>query len=89
MGASSRPITSFGRPQARAFKEQQEYILPVRLDDSEIPAMNLTTGCIDLREHTIEQLRDVVLQKIYGDDVDPDEVPELTWKGEVGLMRPC
>jgi len=73
--------------QARAFKEQQEYILPVRLDDSEIPGLNATTGYIDLREHTIEQLRDVILQKLYGDDVDADDVAELTWKGDLIQFR--
>src|SRR6185503_19148594 len=38
--------------QARAFRERQEYILPIRLDDTEIPGLNPTTGYIDLRQHT-------------------------------------
>ena len=49
--------------QARAFRENQEYILPVRLDDSEIPGLSATTGYIDLREHTVEELRRVVVEK--------------------------
>src|SRR5437762_8536234 len=40
--------------QARAFKENSEYILPVRLDDTEIPGLNATTGYIDLRKHTVD-----------------------------------
>src|SRR2546429_9687107 len=30
--------------QARAFREHHEYILPVRLDDTEIPGLNATVG---------------------------------------------
>jgi hypothetical protein len=52
--------------QARAIQEQREYILPVRLDDTEIPGLNATVGYIDLRRHTIEELQKVVLQKLYG-----------------------
>ena len=35
--------------QARALKEKEEYILPVRLDDTEIPGILGTLGCLDLR----------------------------------------
>lgn len=73
--------------QARAFRERQEYILPVRLDDSEIPGLNATTGYIDLRQHTMDELHQVVLQKLFGDDVDPDDLPELTWKGDLVQFR--
>ncbi|MBE9593850.1 MAG: TIR domain-containing protein, partial [Proteobacteria bacterium] len=35
--------------QARAFMEHKVYILPVRIDDTEIPGINETIGYIDLR----------------------------------------
>ena len=35
--------------QARAFEENREYILPVRLDDTEIPGILSTVGYLDLR----------------------------------------
>ena len=35
--------------QARAFQENREYILPVRLDDTEIPGIPPTVGYLDLR----------------------------------------
>ncbi|MCP4706634.1 MAG: TIR domain-containing protein [candidate division Zixibacteria bacterium] len=50
--------------QARAFRENQEYILPVRLDDTEIPGLNETIGYIDLRNHTIEELKEITLKKL-------------------------
>jgi hypothetical protein len=68
--------------QSRAFKEHSEYILPVRLDDTEIPGLNSTTGYIDLRQHTIDELQKVILQKLFGEDVEDEDLPELTWHGD-------
>lgn len=73
--------------QARAFKESQEYILPVRLDDTEIPGLNATTGYIDLRHRTINELSRVVVQKLFGPETLPEDVGELTWKGELVEFR--
>jgi hypothetical protein len=50
--------------QARAFKENREYILPVRLDDSEIPAILGTTGYIDIRSTKLEDLADLLRAKL-------------------------
>ena len=50
--------------QARAFKENKEYILPVRLDDTEIPGIAETVGYIDLRQTTIEDLVSLTLRKV-------------------------
>jgi hypothetical protein len=68
--------------QARAFKESHEYILPVRLDDTEIPGLNATTGYIDLRHHSVAELSDVVLEKLGEADPDRPSLAELTWHGE-------
>src|SRR5262249_36619081 len=35
--------------QARAFAQQSEYILPVRLDDTDLPGLPPTTAYLDLR----------------------------------------
>lgn len=50
--------------QARAFRENKEYILPVRLDDTEIPGLRETVGYIDLRSTSVEELAKITLQKI-------------------------
>lgn len=50
--------------QARAFKENREYILPVRLDDTEIPGLRETVGYVDLRQTSIQDLAKFTLRKI-------------------------
>ena len=54
----------------------------MRLDDTEIPGLNATTGYIDLREHSVDDLGRVILQKLFGADVEDEDLPELTWKGD-------
>ncbi len=48
------------------FKENREYILPVRLDDTEIPGIPPTVGYLDLRSITIEEVYEVLDKKLSG-----------------------
>lgn len=50
--------------QARAFRENQDYLLPVRFDDTEIPGLRETIGYIDLRHKTAEELAEMIEIKI-------------------------
>ncbi|MBU4319967.1 MAG: TIR domain-containing protein [Nitrospinae bacterium] len=50
--------------QERAFKENREYILPIRLDDTEIPGILDTVGYQDLREKTIEEIYGILKKKL-------------------------
>ena len=50
--------------QARAFQENREYILPVRLDDTEIPGIPRTVGYLDLRSMTIEEVYETLDRKL-------------------------
>lgn len=50
--------------QARAFKESGEYILPLRLDDTEVPGILPTVAYQDLRRTSIDHVCDLVLQKL-------------------------
>jgi len=52
--------------QARALKETMEYILPIRLDDTELPGMEDTISYIDLRnpETTSKKIVHLLLQKL-------------------------
>ena len=53
--------------QARAFvEENREYILPVRLDDTEIPGILLTAGYLDLRSMTIDEIYRALVEKLSG-----------------------
>lgn len=50
--------------QARAFSENAEYILPLRIDDTEIPGINRTIAYIDLRSRSINHVVDIILKKL-------------------------
>jgi len=50
--------------QARAFASDEEYILPVRLDDAEIPGIAATLGFLDLRQLGLEEVVRLTMQKL-------------------------
>jgi hypothetical protein len=50
--------------QARAFQENQEYILPVRFDDTTINGVLPTIGHIDLRKYSPEEFVEIVRKKL-------------------------
>ena len=50
---------------ARALQEKdEEYVLPVRFDDTKIPGLSPTVGYIDLRKKTAEELGKLILKKL-------------------------
>ena len=51
--------------QARAFESGPEYILPVKLDDAEIPGLNNTIGFVDARKMAVEEIAQVLLEKAF------------------------
>lgn len=50
--------------QARAFQENDGYILPLRLDDTVIPGIRATLGYLDLRKISVERAAQIAIQKI-------------------------
>ncbi|WP_439148349.1 toll/interleukin-1 receptor domain-containing protein [Vibrio sp.] len=50
--------------QARAFQENSEYILPLRLDDAEIAGILGTTGYVDYRQVSLERIIDLLAEKV-------------------------
>lgn len=50
--------------QTRAFRDANEYILPVRLDDTEVLGIAETIGYIDLRQQTIENIANEFEKKL-------------------------
>lgn len=54
--------------QERAFKENREYILPIRIDDAEIPGILDTVLYQDLRDKSIEDIYTILKQKLLGED---------------------
>lgn len=54
--------------QARAFEQREEYIIPIKLDDTEIPGINRTVGYVDFRCKNVQQVADLLLAKLaYAD----------------------
>lgn len=52
--------------QSRAFQEAQEYILPARFDDTEIPGVLSTVGYVSLKDRTPEDLVSLITRKLVG-----------------------
>jgi hypothetical protein len=50
--------------QERAFRDANEYILPIQLDDTEVPGITETKGYRDLRQHSMESIVDLLEQKL-------------------------
>lgn len=50
--------------QARAFSENSEYILPLRLDDTEVAGINQTTGYVDLRHTSLREVSELLMLKL-------------------------
>ena len=50
--------------QARALIATDEYILPARFDDTEVPGMTNTVGHVDLRKVPPEELVALILKKV-------------------------
>ncbi len=50
--------------QARAFRENREYILPIKIDDTKIPGINETVGYLDINTHSIERIVELIIDKL-------------------------
>ncbi len=63
---ASKPWTQHERQsaQARALTEVGPYLLPVRLDDSELPGLRPTVGYIDARTTSANELIQLIQQKL-------------------------
>lgn len=53
--------------QARAFRDNGAYILPLRLDDTKIPGLSDTLGYIDLRTATMDHVVRLIMDKLRAD----------------------
>ncbi|WP_439660532.1 toll/interleukin-1 receptor domain-containing protein [Lentzea sp. HUAS TT2] len=48
----------------RALEQHTEYVLPIRIDDTEIPGLSQNVGYLDLRVHDAETVANAVVQKL-------------------------
>lgn len=58
------PKHELKQAQARDFKSDTTYILPLRFDDTIVPGLNDTTGYIDFRTTTMEKVAELCLTKL-------------------------
>lgn len=58
--------------QARAFRAAQEYILPARFDDTEIPGVLSTIGYISLVDLAPEEFASIIIRKVMSVDGQPE-----------------
>lgn len=58
--------TNFERQhiQARAFRDVNEYILPLRIDDTEVPGIAGTMAHRDIRQHSLESIANTLAKKL-------------------------
>jgi hypothetical protein len=61
------PKHELRQAQARDFKSDTEYILPLRLDDTPLPGLNDTTGYLDLRKVKLKVVAERCLSKLAND----------------------
>lgn len=69
--------------QAKSFSFDREYILPLRLDDANLPGLNRTVGYIDLRKVSVKEVAFILLEKLGMPTHSLDEeVDRAKWKGD-------
>jgi TIR domain len=63
---TEKPWTNHERrsAQARSLLEQGEYLLPVRMDDSDLPGLSPTIAYLDARTVTAEMLAEMIVRKV-------------------------
>lgn len=52
--------------QARAFHEKSSYILPLRLDNTDLEGLLPTVGYIDFNKENVDDIIDFIIEKIWG-----------------------
>jgi hypothetical protein len=50
--------------QQRALRDANEYILPLQLDDTHVPGMAQAAGYMDVRQHPMQEIVDLLAQKL-------------------------
>jgi len=56
---------------SRAIESNEEYILPARFDDTDLPGLRPTLGFIDLRKYDLKEFAELILRKISDEPSKP------------------
>jgi hypothetical protein len=71
----------------RALQEHAEYVLPVRIDDTEVPGLSPHVGYLDLRRHAPETIARAVVQKLAQHRAAFTPTTPITPKTVAALVR--
>lgn len=52
--------------QARMFESKDDYLIPVRLDDADVPGVLSTIGYLDGRHHSVAEIATLIQKKVRG-----------------------
>jgi len=63
-------------------RASQEFILPLRLDDELLVGLPSTIGYIDLRKHSIDEVADLLIEKLTGQT----KMEVVHWVATFGLL---
>ncbi|MGW6935813.1 toll/interleukin-1 receptor domain-containing protein [Lentzea sp. NPDC054927] len=72
---------------ARALEQHTEYLLPIRIDDTEVPGIPTTIGYLDLRVHTPDVIANAVVQKLAQHRADFTATTPITPQSVAALVR--
>ncbi len=62
--------------QEHALRDANEYFLPLRLDDTEVPGITETKGYRDLRQYSIERIMNFIEEKLTETKGQPGPPPQ-------------
>jgi len=68
--------------QTRAWGQKHEYILPIKLDSSELPGVNPTIGYIDAVTTSVDKIVEIIAEKLGISITDLTEVLRRNWDKE-------
>jgi hypothetical protein len=73
--------------QARAIGEKEEYILPARFDNTELPGILPTIGYINISNLSPEELGQLIIQKINNEQPNIQQINKIYRKPKVTKRR--
>ena len=73
--------------QARAYKENSEYILPIRLDETSIPGIEETIGYLNWREESVDSIANLIIDKLGKQSTLPKFIWDYKLEPQPGLRH--
>ena len=73
--------------QAWALEQQSEFLLPIRIDDTEVPGLLPTIGYLDVRVHSEDVIAQAVTQKLSQHRAEFTTSTPITRKSVAALLR--